>query len=459
MGEPLARETVEDRQVGLDDQQRTAVIAALDDGDREALRAALGDIHVADLADLIEQLSHEQRRSLIESQGSDLDPELLSELHGPVLAEVLDLIGPREAAAALAQMDSDDAVYVLNEFDDDQQREVLAELAPAERQALQASLAFPEDSAGRLMQRDVVAVPDYWTIGRVLQYLRGEADLPDRFYEIVVVDGENRPVGTVPLDRMLRTHADLAVGLIMGKAEHLVPVDMDQEEVAFLFQQYRLVSAAVVDREGRLAGVITADDIADVIEEEVEEDAMLLGGVAETDIQESVWDTIRLRFTWLFVNLGNAFLAASVIGLFDGTIEKIVALAVLMPIVASMGGNAATQPLTVAVRTLATKELTTANARRVVLKEFWVGAINGSVFALIVGIIGFGWFGDWELGLVLGCAMVINMMVAALVGVLVPIGLDRVGVDPAIASGVFVTTVTDVVGFLAFLGLATLLLL
>lgn len=459
MGEPLARDLVEETTVGLDEAQRDAVIAALDAGDGEGLRAALGDIHVADLADLFEQLSHEQRRGLIEALGHDLDPELLSELHGPVLAEVLDLIGPREAAAALAQMDSDDAVYVLNEFDDEQQREVLAELAPADRQALQASLAYPEDSAGRLMQRDVVAVPDYWTIGRVLHYLRSEADLPDRFYEIVVIDGEQRPVGTVPLDRMLRTHADLAVGLIMGVAEHLVPVDMDQEEVAFLFQQYRLVSAAVVDREGHLAGVITADDIADVIEEEVEEDAMLLGGVAETDIQESVWDTTRARFAWLFVNLGTAFLASAVIGLFDGAIEKIVALAVLMPIVASMGGNAATQTLTVAVRTLATRELTTANARRVVVKETLVGAINGVVFALIVGAIGFAWFGNWELGVVFGAAMIINMIAAALAGVLVPIGLDRFGVDPAIASGVFVTTVTDVVGFLAFLGLAAFLLL
>jgi len=459
MGEPLARDLVEETSVGLDEEQRDAVIAALDAGDGEGLRAALGDIHVADLADLFEQLSHEQRRGLIEALGHDLDPELLSELHGPVLTEVLDLIGPREAAAALAQMDSDDAVYVLNEFDDAQQREVLAELAPADRQALQASLAYPEDSAGRLMQRDVVAVPDYWTIGRVLQYLRSEAELPDRFYEIVVVDGDQRPVGTVPLDRMLRTHADLAVGLIMGVAEHLVPVDMDQEEVAFLFQQYRLVSAAVVDREGHLAGVITADDIADVIEEEVEEDAMLLGGVAETDIQESVWDTTKARFAWLFVNLGTAFLASAVIGMFDGAIEKIVALAVLMPIVASMGGNAATQTLTVAVRTLATRELTTANARRVVVKETLVGAINGVVFALIVGAIGFAWFGNWELGVVFGAAMIINMVAAALAGVLVPIGLDRFGVDPAIASGVFVTTVTDVIGFLAFLGLAALLLL
>ena len=459
MVEALSREPVEDRSVGLDAQIRTEVLAALEAGDRDRLRALLGDIHVADLADLFEQLSHDQRRDVILALGRDLDPELLSELHGPVLAEVLDLIGPREAAAALTQLDTDDAVYVLNEFDEDQQREVLAEMEADDRLFLQSGLAFPEESAGRLMDRDVVAVPDYWTIGRILQYLRSEAELPDRFFEIVVIDGERRPVGTVPLDRMLRTNADLPVGMIMEAAGHLVPVDMDQEEVAFLFQQYHLVNAVVVDRDGRLAGVITGDDIADVIEQEVEEDAMLLGGVAETDIQETVWTTTRTRFAWLFVNLGTAFLASAVIGLFDGAIEKLVALAVLMPIVASMGGNAATQTLTVAVRTIATRELTTANARRVVTKEALVGAINGGVFAVIVGAIGYAWFGDWELGAVFAVAMIINMVAAALAGVLVPITLDRFGVDPAIASGVFVTTVTDIVGFLAFLGLAALLLL
>lgn len=459
MVENHLRESPEERPAGLEVDLRADVMAALDAEDRDAIRASAGELHVADLADLIEQLGHDGRRLLIEALGRDLDPELLSELHGPVLTEVLDLIGPREAAAALSQLETDDAVYVLNEFDDEQQREVLAELPAEDRQALQAGLAYPEDSAGRLMQRDVVAVADFWSIGRTLEYFRREADLPDRFYEIIVIDGERRPVGTLPLDRILRTNADLPIGMIMEPAEHLVPVDMDQEEVAFLFQQYRLMSAAVVDRDGRLAGVIMADDVADVIEEEVEEDAMLLGGVAETDIQETVWTTTRTRFSWLFVNLGTAFLASAVIGMFDAAIEKIVALAVLMPIVASMGGNAATQTLTVAVRTLATRELTAANARRVVVKEAMVGAINGLVFAAIVGGIGFAWFGDWELGAVFGLSMIINMIAAALAGVLVPVTLDRLGVDPAVASGVFVTTVTDVVGFFAFLGLAALLLL
>ncbi len=459
MVEPQLREPVEDSAVGLDEDRRGEILAALEAEDADALRAAVDRLHVADLADLLEQLTHEQRRLLIEALGDDLDPELLSELHGPVLAEVLDLIGPRGAAEALSQLDTDDAVYVLNEFDDDTQAEVLAELSAEDRQVLQSGLSYPEDSAGRLMQREVVAVADFWTVGRVLEYLRREADLPDRFYEIVVIDALRRPVGTVPLDRILRTNADLPIGMIMEPAEHLVPVDMDQEEVAFLFQQYRLVSATVVDRNGLLAGVITADDVADVIEEEVEEDAMLLGGVAETDIQESVWTTTRTRFAWLFVNLGTAILASAVIGMFDAAIEKIVALAVLMPIVASMGGNAATQTLTVAVRTLATKELTAANARRVVWKETLVGAINGVVFAAIVGGIGFLWFGDWELGAVFAMSMIINMVAAALSGVLVPLALDRLGIDPAIASGVFVTTVTDVVGFFAFLGLAALLLL
>ncbi|RJF94657.1 magnesium transporter [Oleomonas cavernae] len=459
MVEPQLREPVEDTAVGLDEAVRGEIVAAVEAEDTNALRAAVDRLHVADLADLIEQLSHEQRRILIAALGDDLDPELLSELHGPVLTEVMELIGPRGTAEALSQLDTDDAVYVLNEADDEQQREVMAELSVEDRLMLQSGLSYPEESAGRLMQRDVVAVADFWTVGRVLQYLRREADLPDRFYEIVVIDGDRRPVGTVPLDRILRTNADLPIGMIMEPAEHLVPVDMDQEEVAFLFQQYRLVSAAVVDRDGRLAGAVTADDIADVIEAEVEEDAMLLGGVAETDIQETVWTTTRTRFAWLFVNLGTAILASAVIGMFDAAIEKIVALAILMPIVASMGGNAATQTLTVAVRTLATKELTTANARRVVLKEALVGAINGVVFAAIVGGIGFLWFGDWELGLVFAMSMIINMVAGALAGVMIPLVLDRFGIDPAIASGVFVTTVTDVVGFFAFLGLAALLLL
>jgi magnesium transporter len=459
MVEPQPREPVEDTAVGLDEVVRGEIVAAVEAEDTNALRAAVDRLHVADLADLIELLSHEQRRILIAALGEDLDPELLSELHGPVLTEVMELIGPRGTAEALSQLDTDDAVYVLNEADDEQQREVMAEMSVEDRLMMQSGLSYPEESAGRLMQRDVVAVADFWTVGRVLQYLRREADLPDRFYEIVVIDGDRRPVGTVPLDRILRTNADLPIGMIMEPAEHLVPVDMDQEEVAFLFQQYHLVSAAVVDRDGRLAGAITADDIADVIEAEVEEDAMLLGGVAESDIQETVWTTTRTRFAWLFVNLGTAILASAVIGMFDAAIEKIVALAILMPIVASMGGNAATQTLTVAVRTLATKELTTANARRVVLKETLVGAINGVVFAAIVGGIGFLWFGDWELGLVFAMSMIINMIAGALAGVMIPLVLDRFGIDPAIASGVFVTTVTDVVGFFAFLGLAALLLL
>lgn len=459
MAEPQQREPVEDIAVGLDDEDRGEIVAAIEAEDADALRAAVDRLHVADLADLIEQLNHDERRFLIAALGDDLDPELLSELHAPVLGEVLELIGPRGAAEALSQMDTDDAVYVLNEFDDDTQAEVLAELSAEDRLTLQSGLAYPEDSAGRLMQHDVVAVADFWSVGRVLEYLRHEADLPDRFYEIVVSDADRRPVGTVPLDRILRTNADLPIGMIMEPAEHLVPVDMDQEEVAFLFQQYHLVSAAVVDRDGRLAGTITADDIANVIEQEVEEDAMLLGGVAETDLQESVWSTTRSRFTWLFVNLGTAILASAVIGMFDQEIQKLVALAVLMPIIASMGGNAATQTLTIAVRTLATRELTSANARRVVGKEALVGLINGVVFAAIVGAIGFVWFGDWELGVVCALAMIINLVAGALAGVLIPLLLDRLGIDPAIASGVFVTTVTDVVGFLGFLGLAALLLL
>lgn len=445
--------------VGLAAADVAAIAEALGAGRGETMRPLVLDLHAADLADLIEQLDHEGRRALVEVLGDDLDPELLSELHGTVLAEVLELIGPRAAAAAIAELETDDAVHVLNESPGEQQRELLDALPAADRLELEKSLAYPEESAGRLMQHDLVAVPDFWIVGRCLEYLRRDRDLPDRFSEIVVIDNDRRPAGTLRLDRILRTNADLPVGLIMEPIEHKVPVDMDQEQVAFLFQQYHLLSAVVTDRDGRLAGIITGDDIADVIEEEVEEDAMRLGGVAETDLQQPVWTTTQARFTWLFVNLGTAILASAVIGLFDAAIEKIVALAILMPIVASMGGNAATQTLTVAVRALATRELTVNNARRIVLKELAVGGINGAVFAGLVGGIGYLWFGDLELGLVCGLAMIINMIAAALAGVAVPLGLDRAGIDPAIASGVFVTTVTDVVGFLAFLGIASLILL
>jgi magnesium transporter len=309
------------------------------------------------------------------------------------------------------------------------------------------------------MQRDFIAVAEYWTVGQTIDYMRESDDLPDEFYEIFVVDPAFRPVGTVPLNRAMRTKRPVMVRQIMNTEQKLIPVDMDQEEVAYMFSQYDLLSAAVVDDNGRLVGMITADDVMEVIEEEAEEDIMRLAGVGEVDLYDSVLNTTRTRFAWLLVNLGTAILASIVIALFDATIEQIVALAILMPIVASMGGNAGTQTLTVAVRSLAARELTPTNALRVVNKETLVGLVNGVLFAVLISIVAAVWFRDFALGGVLAAAMVINMVVAALSGILVPIGLDRVGIDPAVASSVFVTTITDVVGFFAFLGLAALILL
>ena len=434
------------------------VIAALEEGDLGSLRTLVEPLHAADLAELVEQIAPDERRALIEALRADLDPELLAELEGTVRAEVVEQLGPVEVAAALNALDSDDAVQVLDDMDAEERAEVLEAMAPADRALLESGLAFPEDSAGRLMQRELVAVPQFWSVGRTMVHLREAPELPDRFYEIFVVDPAWHVVGTVPLDRLLKTHRDATIDAIMDREQHLVLATMDQEQVGYLFQKYRLMSAAVIDGEGRLIGMITSDDVADVIAEEVEEDVLRLGGVSGGDLAEPTLVTTGRRFSWLFVNLLTAILASAVIGLFEATIQQVVALAVLMPIVASQGGNAATQTLTVAVRALATRELTSTNALRVVARESLVGLANGVMFAAIIGLVGGIWFQNLVIGLVLAGAMVINMVVAGLAGVGVPLTLARLKIDPAIASGVFVTTVTDVVGFFAFLGLASLVL-
>jgi magnesium transporter len=435
-----------------------SIVTALDEGDLVALRGLVEPLHAADLADLVEQIAPDERRALIEALRSELDPELLAELEGSVRAEVVEQLGPQEVAAALHALETDDAVQVLDDLDAEERAEVLEAMAPAARVILESGLAFPEDSAGRMMQRELVAVPQFWSVGRTLTHLRDEADLPDRFYEIFVVDPAWHVVGTVPLDRVLRAPDDAMIAAIMDREQQLIPATMDQEQVGFLFQKYRLMSAAVIDGEGRLIGMITSDDVADVIAEEVEEDVLRLGGVSGGDLAEPTLVTTGRRFSWLFVNLLTAILASAVISIFEATIQQVVALAVLMPIVASQGGNAATQTLTVAVRALATRELTATNAMRVVARESLVGLANGLLFAAIIGAIGGFWFKNALIGVVLAGAMVINMVVAGLAGVLVPLTLARFKVDPAIASGVFVTTVTDVVGFFAFLGLAALIL-
>ncbi len=444
---------------GVTDDQVRAVAEALAEGAIERAVALVQELHAADQAQLLHQVDAAQRAALVEALRGRLDAEVLANLEGLVQEEVLEQLGPAMVANAVTELETDDAVHVLAALDEEERRDVLDAVPTLERAQIEQSLAYPEESAGRLMQQAFIAVPDFWTVGQVIDYLRNSPGLPDEFYELFVTDPAQRPVGTVSLNRFLKAKRDVVVRDIMDADPTFLPAGMDREEVAFEFQQYDLPSAGVVDADGRLIGVIMFDDVVDVVREEVEEDLLLLSGVGEAGLTRSVTETTRARFPWLFVNVLTAFLAAAVIGFFEGTIEQMVAAAVLMPIVASMGGNAANQTVAVAVRALATHTLTTSNAARIVINELLVGGANGVLFALIVGLVGGVWFGSPALGLVFGLAMMINLLAAALAGILIPLGLDRAGIDPAVASSVFVTTVTDVVGFFVFLSLVTLLLL
>ncbi|MFQ5958625.1 MAG: magnesium transporter, partial [Alphaproteobacteria bacterium] len=417
-----------------------AIVAALEREDLNQVEALAVPLHAADIADLLETVTQEQRRLIVEALRPEFDPEMLAHLEETVRDEVIEQLGTDELAAAVTELDTDDAVYLLEDLDEEEQREVLAAMPAEERAALEEGLGYSENSAGRLMQRELVAVPAYWTIGQTIDYLRTSDDLPDEFYDIFVVDPRHVPIGSVPLSRAIRTRRPVTIADIMEGELRTIPADTDQEEVAYMFHQYGLVSAPVVDVSGRLIGVVTVDDVVEVIDEEAEEDIMHLGGVSETDLHEPAWKTTRRRFAWLLVNLGTAILASVVIWQFDATIEQMVALAILMPIVASMGGNAGTQTLTVTVRALATKDLTAANAVRHIGKEGLVGVFNGVLFAVVTGVVAGVWFDDLLLGEVIGAAMIVNMLVAAFAGILVPLGLDRLGVDPAIAATVFVTT-------------------
>jgi len=445
--------------VELDDALVAEVRDALAGGETERAATRARRLHAADLADLLQLLPTEERIALVRALGREFDPDALSHLEESVREELVEALGPEWAGHLVAELESDDAVEVLEELPAEEQREILEHLPLPERIAVEEQLAFPEDSAGRLMQREFVAVPEYWLVGQTIDYLRTTPDLPDEFYDIFIVDPRMRPVGGVPVSRVLRSKRTVPMRDLKLKELQLIPATMDQEEVAFLFRQYGLVSAPVVDGNGRLIGMITVDDVVDVIEEEAEEDILHLGGVSETDVFVPPAETVRRRAPWLFVNLVTAVLASVVIALFEETIARVVALAVLMPIVASMGGNAGTQTLTVAVRALATKELTWANASRVIAKELLVGCLNGLAFLALGALLALLWFQDPELALVFGLAMLINLVVAALSGVLIPLALYRLGYDPAVSSSVFVTTATDVVGFFCFLGLAKLVLL
>ena len=433
------------------------VVKGIVTADVETLLRLVGGLHVSDLGAVVEALEPGQRPRLVELLGIHFDFTALTEVDDRVRDEILEELAPRTVAEGVRDIESDDAVAILENLPKEEQTEILQELPSIERVALRRSLDYPPDSAGRRMQDEFIAVPPGWDVGHAVDYMRETVELPERFYELYVVDEAERFVGAVPLDRLLRSKRPVPISDLMEAERRRVRADEDQEDVARLFRRYDLVAAPVVDARDRLVGVITFDDVADVLVEEADEDIKALGGVThDEELSDTVWTIARGRFNWLLVNLATAFLASSVLGLFEGQLQKMVALAVLAPIVASQGGNATTQTMTVAVRALATRELSDANARRVILRELMVGLLNGAAFAVITGIAAYVWFRVPGLGFVIALAMVCNLLAAALGGILIPLALNRMRVDPAVASSPFVTTVTDVVGFFSFLGIATL---
>lgn len=457
--DPLETAAVDEGLYGLTLYLVERVREALREDDVAAIESLIEPLHPADAADLIEALGGDERRLIVDIMRGRLEAEVWTHLDDRVRDEVIERLEAAEVAEAIGELDLDDQVELIENLDEADQRQILEAVPAPERAALEEALSYPEDSAGRLMQTQFVSAPAQWTVGDTIDFARDAEDLPDDFYELFVVDDARRPIGTVPLSRVLRTRRPETLGALMDTQVHPVPVTTDQEEVALMFRQYGLVSAPVVDAAGGIVGVITVDDVVSVIDEEHEDDLMRLGGLSEDDLYSSVRGTAAARFSWLSVNLVTAIVASGFIALFQDAIDRLVALAVLMPIVASMGGNAGGQTLTVAVRALAVKELTAANTRRVVGKEVMVGAVNGLMFAVLAGVVAWLWFGVAGIGLVMAVAMVITLIVAALAGIVIPLGLERLRIDPAIASGVFLTTVTDVIGFCAFLGLAALFLL
>ncbi|MDK2768807.1 MAG: magnesium transporter [Sphingomonas sp.] len=431
------------------------VLDLVDAGDVEAVREKVEPLHPADIADLVELTPTDQRQALAAAISGLIDGDVLAEMNDWVREALIEALEPHEVADIAAELDTDDAVAIIEDMEEEDQRAVLRALDPDDRAAIEEALSYPEESAGRLMQRELIAVPEHWSVGDVLDFLRGEEELATDFWEIFVVDPSHHPVGTCALSWILRTPRSVSVSDVMKREQTLIPVEMDQEEVALIFQKYALISAAVIDDSGRLVGVITVDDVVHIIQEEAGEDALLLSGAGEGDINEPVVDSYKVRVRWLVANLGTAMVAATIIGLFEGTIAKMVALAALMPIVAGVGGNAGTQTMAVTVRALATNQLTQSNTLRAIRREIQVAVLNGLTIAAVLGT-GVGLvFQNALLGGVIATAMLINIVIAGCAGVLVPLTLDRFRADPAVASSVFVTMTTDSMGFLVFLGLAT----
>ena len=432
------------------------VIAALDAHDGVRAKAFVVPLHPADIADLFEQIPADHRAALAQALGDRLDADVFAEMNEWVKSELLDLLDAGQVAEIAQALDTDDAVAIIEDMDSDDARDVLRAMDPEDRAAIEEALSYPEDSAGRLMQRDLVAVPEHFSIGQTVAFLRSREDTGTDFWEIFVVDPAHHPIGTMRLSLVLTAPPEVAVADIMQRDQTLIPVDMDQEEVALRFQKYALISAAVVDGANRLVGVVTVDDVVHIIQQEAGEDILKLSGAGDGDINEPILMTVRTRLSWLVVNLATAVLAASVVGAFQGTISRLVVLAVLMPIVSGMGGNAGTQTMAVAVRALALNELTSSNTQRMIRREFSIALANGLALGVLIGVAVATIYGNTPLGLVIAAAMLINNLTAGLAGLLVPLALDKAGVDPAVSSAVFVTTMTDVMGFFSFLGLATI---
>lgn len=461
MTEPRETDTdTSDDDFQISKENAEAIGKAIDEGDSAALDTLLEPTHAADIADLIEQLTPARRREFLKLYSGEIDGDILSEIDEGVRDEVIEQL-PREVLAeAVREMDTDDVVDLIEDMDLPEREEILAALDESDRAAVEQSLTYPEYSAGRLMQSEVVTAPEHWTVGETIDFLRAEEGLPDQFYHVILVDPRRHPMGYVTLGKLLASRRDVALRDITEDSFRTISVLQDEGDVAHAFNKYHLISAPVVDEHDRLVGVITIDDAMSVLDEEHEEDILRLAGVGdESSITDSVIETMRQRVPWLGINLLTALIASSVVALFENAIARLVALAVLMPIVASMGGNAGTQTLTVAVRGLATKSLTRANAMQVVRRELAVGLTNGVLFGLVLGVVTYIWFHDPKLSLVIGMAMIVNLFAAAVGGILIPLGLEKAGADPALASGTFVTTVTDVLGFFTFLGLATAILL
>ena len=443
----------------IDKQKMAIVLSALASGNRVDLTEVLEPLHPADIADIIEQLNTTDRARFIRLYDTEFYGDILSEIDEHIREEVISELNPDVLAEAVRDLESDDVVDIVEDLEEEQKETILEALDEGDRVAVQSLLSYPEQSAGRLMQREVVMAPEHWSVGMAIDFLRNDANLPEQFYHIVLVDPRLHPVGNVSLGKLMSSKRSVLLREIIEDVFQVIPADQDEADVAYAFNQYHLISAPVVDMENRVVGVITIDDAMVVLDEELEEDIMLLAGVGDSSVSDTIIETVRGRLPWLAVNLATAILASIVIAQFEATIAQFVALAILMPIIASMGGNAATQSLTVAVRAIATKDISSTNIGRVIRREVGVGILTGLIFAVSMGLIGVFWFGTAMLGVVIAISMLINLVVANLAGTTIPVILEKLGIDPALASGAFVTTVTDVVGFFAFLSIAGILLL